>query len=44
MQALERELRSKADRKVERKAGVDIDGDGQIGAIDAERLRDGEKA
>lgn len=42
MQVLERELRSSADRKVERKTGVDIDGDGQIGHLDTSKL-DSEK-
>lgn len=36
---LEKELRSSADREVERKTGVDIDGDGQIGRLDAEKLQ-----
>lgn len=38
MQVLERELRSAADRKVERKTGVDIDGDGTIGRLDMEKI------
>lgn len=39
MQVLERELRNAADRKVERKTGVDIDGDGTIGRLDMEKIK-----
>ena len=42
MLVLEKELRSSADRRVERKTGVDIDGDGQIGHLDISKL-DSEK-
>lgn len=43
MQVLENELRNAADKHIEHKTGVDIDGDGQIGHLDTEKINSGQQ-